>query len=55
MPFISILLPTRERTQLVEKSIKSLLDLATDPSNIEILIAYDDDDQLSREYFNSST
>ena len=54
MSFISILLPTRERTQLVEKSIKSLLDLATDPSDIEILIAYDEDDQLSQEYFNSS-
>jgi len=53
MSFISILLPTRERVQLVEKSIKSLLDLATNPSNIEILIAYDDDDQSSQEYFNS--
>jgi glycosyltransferase involved in cell wall biosynthesis len=50
-PKISILLPTRKRTDAVVKSISSLLANAQDTSNIEILIAYDDDDQESRDFF----
>ena len=43
--FISVLLPTRKRTKSVEKSVRSLLDLATDPTRIQIAIAYDNDDE----------
>jgi glycosyltransferase involved in cell wall biosynthesis len=53
-PKISILLPTRKRTQAVIKSISSLLSQAADPSKIEILIAYDEDDEESREFFSST-
>lgn len=52
-PKISVLLPTRKRTELVTKSISSLLANAANPENIEILIAYDEDDEESREYFST--
>lgn len=41
----SFLLPTRERTALCIKSIKSLKDLCKDISSFEVLLAFDDDDQ----------
>lgn len=50
-PKISILLPTRKRTELVVKSIGSLLANAANTEDIEILVAYDDDDDESREFF----
>ena len=53
-PKISILLPTRKRTEAVIKSISSLLANAKDPANIEILIAYDDDDDESRTFFSET-
>ena len=51
---VSVLLPTRARVDLVERSVCSLLETATDPGQIEILVAYDSDDTVSQEYFNSS-
>ena len=51
---ISILLPTRKRTAAVIKSIGSLLANAKDTSRIEILVAYDDDDEESREFFSET-
>ena len=53
-PKISILLPTRKRTEAVVKSIGSLLANARDTSRIEILIAYDNDDEESRQFFNET-
>jgi len=50
-PKISILLPTRKRTQAIINSIGSLLANAADTSRIEILIAYDNDDEESKEFF----
>jgi glycosyltransferase involved in cell wall biosynthesis len=50
-PKISILLPTRKRTQAVVNSIGSLLANAADTSRIEILVAYDNDDDESRTFF----
>lgn len=41
---ISILIPTRGRTQALETSIMSLVDNADDPSRLEIFFAFDDDD-----------
>lgn len=51
-PKISILLPTRKRTEAVIKSIGSLLASAKDTSRIEILVAYDDDDEESKQFFS---
>lgn len=53
-PKISILLPTRKRTEAVVKSIGSLLANARDTSRIEILIAYDNDDEESQQFFNET-
>lgn len=51
--FVSVLLPTRKRTKMVEHSVASVLELATNPDQIEIAIAYDDDDEESHRYFTS--
>ena len=53
-PKISILLPTRKRTEAIVKSIGSLLASAKNTADIEILVAYDDDDEESREFFSST-
>jgi glycosyltransferase involved in cell wall biosynthesis len=53
-PKISILLPTRKRTEAVVKSIGSLLANARDTSRIEILVAYDNDDEESRNFFTET-
>lgn len=50
---ISVLLPTRNRIDLVNRSVQSLLDTATNPADIEILVAFDSDDNESQDYFNS--
>ena len=51
IPEISIILPTRKRTKTLINSLNSLLATAKDTSRIEILIAYDDDDEESKEFF----
>jgi hypothetical protein len=51
---VSILLPTRNRVTLVERSVRSLLSLSQYPTQIEIVTAYDDDDTVSKDYFTGS-
>ena len=51
---VSILLPTRNRITLVQRSVQSLLAQSADPTRIEIIVAYDNDDQASKQYFQSS-
>ena len=53
-PLVTVMLPTRNRTQLTHRSIKSLLDLADNPAQVEISIAYDEDDMVSNEFFCSA-
>ena len=48
---ISVLLPTRGRPIPLEQSLRSLLDLAEQPDRIEILIAFDNDDVDTIDYF----
>ena len=50
---VSILLPTKNRVGLVERSVTSLLENSTNPEQIEIVVAYDEDDLASQEYFQS--
>jgi glycosyltransferase involved in cell wall biosynthesis len=47
--FVSVLLPTRGRTESVKSSIESLLETAIEPENIEILFRLDDDDDTDPE------
>lgn len=50
-PNISILLPTRGRTDLLKRSLLSLIDNANNPESIQILLGFDDDDADSSNYF----
>jgi len=51
---ISVLLPTRGRAELSFKSLKTLWDTVSDKTDIEYLIALDDDDQTSIDYYEST-
>lgn len=48
---VSVLLPTRGRTEQLLKSLDSLVTTVSDRSSIEILLAFDNDDTESYEYF----
>jgi glycosyltransferase involved in cell wall biosynthesis len=48
---ISVLLPTRGRREPLEKSVTSLIETASDPTKIEILLAFDNDDEETRNWF----
>ena len=48
---ISVLLPTRGRQQSLLTSLTSLADLAHDAKGLEILLAFDDDDRSSSDWF----
>ena len=48
---ISVLLPTRGRGSVAFRSLQSMVELADDASSIEFLVAIDDDDKDSAEYF----
>ena len=50
-PKLSVLIPTRGRTDMLDRSLSSLLEHADDPSSIEFLFAFDDDDTASQDYF----
>lgn len=50
---ISILLPSRGRREMLGESISSLRRTAAQPWNLEFLIAYDPDDQLTRKVANA--
>jgi len=50
-PCISVLLPTRGRTTALERSVLTLLQTATSPASVEILLAFDEDDIVSIDYF----
>ncbi len=50
-PSISILLPSRGRTKMLDESIVSLIEHADSPGKIEFLLAFDEDDKSSSQYF----
>ena len=47
---ISILLPTRGRTDVLKKSIESLLDTVKEPNEIEFILGMDEDDPTTIDY-----
>ena len=51
---ISILLPTRGRDKALERSIKSLYDLADDPESIQLMLGIDTDDSAGISAFRES-
>jgi hypothetical protein len=45
---IAVLLPTRGRAEMLERSIQSLISLAKDPNQIQLMLAFDNDDEGHR-------
>lgn len=48
---IAVLLPTRGRKDMLERSIHSLVDLAKDPQNLQLLFGFDRDDEVGKDAF----
>jgi hypothetical protein len=48
---ISVLLPTRGRSDMLERSVKSLIELADQPHMVQIMFGLDRDDAVGIDYF----
>ncbi len=48
---IAILLPTRGRAEMLERSIQSLISMAKDPNQIQLMLAFDNDDEVGTKHF----
>ena len=48
---IAILLPTRGRAEMLEKSIQSLVTLARDPGRVQLMFGFDNDDDVGMKHF----
>lgn len=49
---IAMLLATRGRTEMLGRSVRSLIELAAQPQRIQIMFAFDHDDAVGFEYFS---
>ena len=50
---IAVLLPTRSRTDALTTSVTSIVDLAKDISQIQLIFGFDDDDQTGLNHFRT--
>lgn len=48
---IAILLPTRGRAEMLERSVKSVIDLAANASRVQIMFGFDNDDAIGTKHF----
>lgn len=48
---IAVLLPTRGRGGALEKSVQSLIELASEPNRLQILFGFDRDDPVGQDHF----
>ena len=48
---IAILLPTRGRAEMLERSVKSVIDLADNPAKVQLMFGFDNDDEIGINYF----
>ena len=48
---IAILLPTRGRSDSLERSVKSVIELASDASRVQLMFGFDDDDDIGTKHF----
>jgi hypothetical protein len=51
---IAILLPTRGRAEMLESSVQSLITMAKDFSRIQIMLGFDNDDDIGLTHFKNS-
>jgi hypothetical protein len=50
---IAMLLPTRGRTEALGRSVRSVIELADRPDRIQLMLAFDRDDTVGRDYFSA--
>jgi hypothetical protein len=50
---VAVLLPTRGRTDALDRSVYSIFDTAADPEKIQLLLAFDKDDTTGLDHFNT--
>ena len=50
---LAILLPTRGRAEMLERSVQSLIKFAKDQDRIQIMFGLDDDDTVGLEHFKN--
>jgi len=48
---VAVVLPSRKRNAMLESSLDSLLNLAANPSRVQFLVAFDNDDRESLDYY----
>jgi hypothetical protein len=48
---IALLLPTRGRTEALITSVKSVFELADIPDRLQMLFAFDRDDEIGKKFF----
>lgn len=48
---IAVLLPTRGRDGMLERSIKSLVELCNEPDKLQLMFGFDTDDEVGASYF----
>lgn len=48
---IAILLPTRGRSDSLERSVKSVIELASDASRVQLMFGFDNDDDIGTKHF----
>lgn len=51
---IAILLPTRGRAEMLERSVKSVIDLAANASCVQIMFGFDNDDAIGTKHFEKA-
>ena len=51
---IAILLPTRGRAEMLERSVKSVIDLAANASRVQIMFGFDNDDSIGTTHFEKA-
>ena len=51
---IAMLLATRGRTASLDRSIRSLVELADDPKKLQLMFAFDKDDELGTSFFKET-
>ena len=48
---IAVLLPTRGRAEMLERSVQSLISMAKDADQIQLMLAFDNDDEVGTKHF----
>jgi glycosyltransferase involved in cell wall biosynthesis len=53
-PIVSFLIPTRKRPDQLHQTIRSIIDMASDPTTVEIIVRADEDDEATLTMLNNT-